>query len=274
MAVPPDRTSLRVVAWNMRGAIASSASWNYLLELKPDVALLQDVRAVPTDITDCFSSVGLKASWKDGNPQLFSTFVLVREGECLSDDLHGEAVWIDAELRFFAGNLISTRVQVGAMDVRVVSVYSPAWPIDPKRLAGFDTSGVKLELADGIWVADVLRAALPAQPDDAWIIGGDFNLSETFDWRAGPRGNREYLDLMTIKGYTECLRAKTGQVTPTFRNPRGGAVVHQIDHLFVSAFLSERLLTCTVGSAERVFEGNLSDHLPIIAEFDTQPLAA
>ena len=33
--------SFRVVSWNMRRAPQSSKAWEYLLELEPDIALLQ-----------------------------------------------------------------------------------------------------------------------------------------------------------------------------------------------------------------------------------------
>lgn len=72
---------------------------------------------------------------------------------------------------------------------------------------------------------------------------------------------------MTTSGYTECLRTAQGRLTPTFKNKVGGEVLHQIDHLFVSASLADGLLFCSVGSAQRVFGGGLSDHLPVIADF-------
>ena len=58
-----------------------------------------------------------------------------------------------------------------------------------------------------------------------------------------------------------------GCLVPTFRNPHGRKLVHQIDHLYVTAPLSDHLVSCEVGSQERVFGQALSDHLPIIAEF-------
>ncbi len=73
---------------------------------------------------------------------------------------------------------------------------------------------------------------------------------------------------MTTAGHTECLKAKTGTLVPGFQNRVGRAVIHQIDHLFVSTALTGNLLECEVGSKERVFGAdNLSDHLPIIAVF-------
>jgi exonuclease III len=72
---------------------------------------------------------------------------------------------------------------------------------------------------------------------------------------------------MIASGYTGCLRQATGQLTPTFRHSTG-SVRAQIDHLLTSATLTQRLRDCRVGSAKRVFDGGLSDHLPIIANFD------
>jgi endonuclease/exonuclease/phosphatase family metal-dependent hydrolase len=242
---PVDDMRFRVVAWNMRQAAASSRAWGYLHELDPDIALLQEVTAIPSGIADRFSVIARRASWRDGQPQRFSTAVVAAPGACTSDPLRHDTRWVNDELERFAGNLVSTRVQMGASELCVVSVHSPAWEICPERLAGIDTSAVKLIQSRG-----------------------DFNLSETFDaWPGGPRGNREYLDRMISSGYTECLRESTGQLTPTFRHS-GGSVRAQIDHIFVSSSLANSLVTCDVGPAERVFGGGLSDHLPIIANFD------
>jgi hypothetical protein len=123
--------------------------------------------------------------------------------------------------------------------LNVVGVYSPAWPVDRARLAGVDVDPIKLTLDPDVWVADLLWASLRSRdlnPQDLWVVAGDFNLSETFDdvWPGGPHGNREYLDRMRALVMTECLRKMKGQLTPTFKNHRGRKVIHQIDHLFVT----------------------------------------
>jgi len=101
------------------------------------------------------------------------------------------------------------------------------------------------------------------------VIAGHFNSSETFDHRReGDRGNREGLDKIASVGLVECLRHAKGSLTPTFRNPNGGAIAHQIDHLFVSSGMIRSLVRCETGPQERVFAHHLSDHLPIIADFE------
>jgi len=180
--------SFRLVSWNMRRAGPLSKAWVYLSELGPDIALLQEVTAIPVDIAARFSAIARLTSGPDGQQQHFSTVVLVGQGACAPDMLRSNAGWVDDELARFAGNLVATRVRLGGAELRVVSVHSPAWPIGRARLAGIDTSAVKLTQNPDVWLADVLWAALPPSAADAWIVGGDFNLSETFDaWPGGPR---------------------------------------------------------------------------------------
>lgn len=89
-----------------------------------------------------------------------------------------------------------------------------------------------------------------------WVVGGDLNSSETFD-SPRPRGNREILDRMQGLGLREGLRHAQGQLVPTLRNPRGGYVGHQMDHLFVSESLATQLVSCTTGDHARVFDASL-----------------
>ena len=68
--------------------------------------------------------------------------------------------------------------------------------MDVERLRGVDVEPVKLKLNPKVWMTDVLWAALlDRDTADAapWVVGGDFNASETFDimWRGGPRGSIE-----------------------------------------------------------------------------------
>ena len=262
----------RVLTWNCKRAVVKSGVWDYLLELSPDVALLQEVGAIPAKVLAEFECHQQPATGKTGRPQKFNTAVMVRGriGEPVS--LKGLSGWVDAELERFEGNLICRELfPRNGPPVRAVSVYSPAWPIDPKRLAGIDVTGVRLTSNRDLWLADILWASLrhhKLRPTDCWIVAGDFNLSETFDqasWSAG--GNREYLDRMAALGLTECLRKAKGGLTATFRNPVGGVIKHQIDHVFTTEALASRLVSCGTGLHERVFGAHLSDHLPVVAVF-------
>jgi exonuclease III len=264
--------TFRIITWNCRRAAADSALWDYFDELDPDVALLQEVMSVPPTVLTRYSCQMERAMGKAGAPQRFFTAILVKGQIDRQVPLVAQGDWVEAELRLFAGNLVARQVRPDyGPPMKVVSVYSPAWPVDRARLRGVDVTSVKLTLNRDVWLTDLLWASLghmKLDPHERWVIAGDFNLSETFDlWRGGPRGNREYLDRMEALGLQECLRTTKGMLTPTFRNPREGVFKHQIDHLFATAALSERLLRCDIGQPEVVFEQRLSDHLSIVADF-------
>ena len=260
----------------MRSATAKSHAWDYLRDLKPDLALLQDVVSIPDDFTLHFKCRFEKATGKTGSPQKFSTAILVRGVIERPIKLLSQWDWVDKELDRFSGNLVAGTVAVKnhQENLNVISVYSPAWPVDPKRLAGVNLS--ELSIVEGqyghdLWVTELLWATLQNKNFNEgipWVIAGDFNLSETFETKRpnGPHGCKEFLDRMGKLGLTECLRHSNKKIVPTLKHSRG-KVEDQLDHLFVSASLANRLADCVVGDGKIVFGQSLSDHLPIIADF-------
>jgi endonuclease/exonuclease/phosphatase family metal-dependent hydrolase len=264
---------MRICCWNVKRASDSSAAWQLLEEISPDVALLQEVTAVPKNISDKYTvAMHLAAGKKWGTSQRFYTAILVRGKIESPIPLSSRWDWVNGELDHFRGNLLAYQVNVLGQVFRVMSVYSPAWPVDPERLREFDVNPIKLKQNPNVWVTELLWAALldtcnSDQPP--WVVAGDLNSSETFDhmWGSGPRGNREILDRMNDLGLRECLRQSQSTLVPTFRNPSNGQIVHQLDHLFVSAKLATHLTSCKTGERDRVFGESLSDHLPIIADF-------
>jgi exodeoxyribonuclease-3 len=264
--------TLRVITWNCRRAKSNSAVWDYFSELAPDIALLQEVSGIPENVRSSFACYKIRAIGKSGLPQRFTTAILVKGKISDSLSLSASLDWVVKELSLFEGNLVAKQLKTdkGSL-LNVISVYSPAWPVNRSRLENIDTTGVRLVQNPDVWVADLLWASLNhIQPKatESWIIGGDFNLSETFDeWHGGPRGNKEYLDRMTALGFIESLRYSKGKLTPTFRNTGNGLVKHQMDHLFITQPLAQNLINCDVGNSDRVFGRGLSDHLPIFADF-------
>jgi len=66
---------MRVITWNVRGANKESEVWKLLLELEPDIALLQEVGSVSGHVLDVFDVLSRTAIYKTGAPQRFSTAV-------------------------------------------------------------------------------------------------------------------------------------------------------------------------------------------------------
>lgn len=269
-----DDRPMRVVSWNCQQKRIDSPLWDVLTDLDADVLLLQEVVSLPTPVSDHYAVVRGKATKKDGTEQRFSTMLLVRgQVERVREWKHPTA-WVASELTRYWGQMPCADVRLDSGErLTAVSVYSPAWPVDPARMASVQTAGVRLAQNPDVWVGDLLRAGLGSlrvNDSSSWLIGGDFNLSETFDsWPGGPRGNREYLDHMKELGLTECLRQAQGKLVPTYQNKGAGKpALHQIDHLFVTTPLADRLTSCDVLPEASVFGRGLSDHLPIVADFE------
>ena len=270
---------MRVISWNIKGANKENLVWKSFWDLKPDLALLQEVGSFPEEIRKTFAILSKAAVHETGRPQKFTTAVLVK-GEIIREFLlKSEYEWVNRELEFFKGNFIGCVVQPQNQGpINVVSVYSPAWPVDKNRLNEIDVSSVKLKSNPKVWPTEIIWSALKntITNNEKWIVGGDYNISETFDkeWqdehgmKFGIRssGNKEILDRMRQIGFTECLRKYNDKIVPTFKHSRG-EIAHQLDHLFVTNDLYSRLEMCSVGDQSIIFGNSLSDHLPIIADF-------
>jgi exonuclease III len=269
---------MRVVSWNVKGASKDNKVWDYLLALQPDVALLQEVGEISVEASREFNCLMRPATAKDGRKQRFHTGVVAKGKIVAEIGLLSDRAWVNEELELLSGNFVGCTVRLSdGTETHVVSVHSPHWPVDEARLVGIDIS--QLRTSDPkLWGTDLLWYALKAMATCSnWIVGGDFNSSETFDreWkeRNGVRGglsssgNAQMLRRMRGLGFTDCLRkSEHDPIIPTFRY-RDNTITHQIDHLFVSNNLMSGFGQCIAGDRETVFGGYLSDHLPIIADF-------
>lgn len=271
---------MRIITWNVHGANGDSPAWNHFHELDPDIALLQEVVEIPARIIRTYNILSKVAIYKTGKLQIFST-VIITKGILLNEiKLVSDYDWVNRELDFFKGNLIACSIQLpDQVPFNIISAYCPAWPVDKNRLAGIDVSAVKSKSNPDVWATEILWAALKKAelPNTIWIVGGDFNSSETFDkeWQIKngvkyglqSSGNKEILDRIEDLGLTECLRNfNRGEIIPTFKHSKG-EIAHQIDHLFTSNKLFSKIINCSVGDPTIVFD-KLSDHLPIIADFN------
>jgi len=175
---------MRVITWNIHGAKFESLVWEFLLEMNPDIILLQEVGSIPQKIESIYDIFSRAAINKTGKPQKFNTAVLTK-GKILREiPLSSEFEWVNRELDFIKGNLISCLIQLPNQEtMNAVSVYSPAWPVDKVRLSGIDVSQVKLKLNPEVWVTEIIWSALKTivSGKETWIVGGDYNSSETFD---------------------------------------------------------------------------------------------
>ncbi len=269
---------MRIITWNIRRATKDSPVWKLLLELQPDIALLQEVGNIPDKIEELFDVLSKPATYKTGKPQKFSTAVLVKGKIIKEINLLSEYEGVNNAIEFFKGNFIACVVELQNHEkFNVVSVYSPAWVVDKNMTGGQDISAVKLKENPRLWPTELLWSALKNSnlEDTPWIVGGDYNSSETFDkyykLKHGLKGglvtggNKEIRDRMYDLGFKECLLEGRGKLTPTYKHTNG-QIIHQLDHLYVTNKLCRQLLACDVGN-KKILDESISDHLPIMADF-------
>ena len=264
---------MKIVTWNMRRATQKSVAWDYLEQIDPDVAFLQEVNSVPESILSEYSVYSLPAISKSGKVQTFHTVILSKHPFVSDVELTSTIGWVNDARDFFKGNIIAKSIDVNNQKLNLVNANSPAWIVPDTFTTGIDVTGVKLEQNPHVWATEILWKCLLDHPlihSDAWIVGGDLNSSETFDylWGSSPRGNLEIIERMNALGLYDALRTRHGRLVPTHRNNRGGKVIHQLDHLYMSKHLLDAVNYCQTGSHEDVFDSKLSDHLPIICSID------
>ena len=152
---------MRIITWNIHGANEKSNVWNFLSGLDADIIILQEVVSMPQEIHEKYNVLSRVAIYKTGKPQRFSTAVITKGKITNEIILSSDYEWLNRELDFFKGNFIGCTVQFSNQEqLNVVSVYSPAWPVNKDRLQGIDVSQVKLKLNPDVWATEILWAAL------------------------------------------------------------------------------------------------------------------
>ena len=264
---------MKVCTWNVNKATKSREGvWQYLLNIDADIIFLQEVNSIPEVINSKYTILKRKAITKNDTPQNFSTAILVKGTIKEEIKLQSQHEWMNKELERFNGNLIAAKIILDSgFEANVISVYSPAWYITKDRYEDIDVNDVKLKSNPELWVTEILYSALLNEniKSNSWIVGGDLNSSLTFDNHSSKifHGNWEIQERMENVGFIECLNTFNNKLIPTFKNPKGGKVIHQIDHLFVTSNIYKNLSNCVVGNQNLIFNDSLSDHLPIIGDF-------
>ncbi|MDA0986740.1 MAG: hypothetical protein O3A55_03970 [Bacteroidetes bacterium] len=293
---------MRIITWNVKRANENSEVWELIQNYNPDIALLQEVVDLPKNKFKNFEIVSKYAINKSGNPQIFKTAILIKGKIIKEINFESENIWVNKALSFFKGNLVAYKIKLtNLQSFNIVSIYSPAWIVDINKINSLNDSNIKLEpnstpfkkfmfwYNDGskskinkiikLWMTDLIQFILEnyITKNNNWIIGGDYNSSETFDKEYkrqhniykgfGSSGNKQIREDMYEMGFKECLFEFNKKLVPTFININNKVHVHQLDHLYVSKNIYGNIKNCFVGDKSLIFRNHLSDHLPIIADF-------
>ena len=264
---------MKTLTWNVNRATESRASlWEVLRRENPDIAMLQEVNRMPDWVLSRYNCHARHPRYSSDGVAQFQTVVLSRWTLSSEPFLVSDLEWVNRIQTECCGSILECKVvREPGDELYVVSVHSPAFPVQNEFLTGVDISNIKLRNCPSVFFTEILWSLLrhtDIGSDTNWIVAGDFNCSEKLDI-PHDGGNREVMERLNAIGLRDCLGEFTGRPEPTFQNTNKD-VEHQLDYCYANGPMLARLRTARVLSKKEVFDRvpRLSDHLPILCEFE------
>lgn len=245
----PD--GLKVTTLNVNGLRSALRKGlrDWVQAAKPDVLLLQEVRADP--MPDALADLGYAGAWFPAQKPGYSGVALLAR-----HPLEDVRVGMPHDDMDREGRVVSAVVG----GVRFVSVYLPSGSSGPER-QGFKD---RVLLDYQAWVSALLAEGTPT------VIGGDYNIAhqniDLKNWRSNAKNSgflpheREWLSAHLQAGLVDCHRDCLGeQAEYTWWSNRGNAYANnvgwRIDYLLASGVNLRGVCV------DR--EARLSDHAPL-----------
>jgi len=257
---------MRVVSWNMGMARQShhrpglhDQAWHYLLGLGPDLAFVQE--ALPPSWVRSEGAL-IQGPFTQWGSAIFSPRYPI-ERFLLPDETPLRALG-----SYLALGLASLP---DGSDALVASVHAVDRKATKAQLGNLDPASVARTPRTHPWVSDVVFVGLDSLiRRRQFIVAGDWNTARRFGSRRSSRMAEAFFRRARGREWFECINEKSGQEMRTWF--RSGSQPSQIDHAFCNHALHEKLQGVRVGTdaAEHL---ELSDHAPLILDFDIAPIA-
>ena len=157
-----DIRRVKVLSWNVnRAGLARRLLWETIRREDPDIALLQEVGALPSWVSEHYACHLVTPRYFGGQDAPFSTGALSKWPVETSSFLSSEFDWVNTIHLERPGWIVECRVgpEMGN-PVHVVSVHSPAFPVPRRSLVGVDTSVIKLKNNRDVWFTEILLVPL------------------------------------------------------------------------------------------------------------------
>jgi exodeoxyribonuclease-3 len=269
---------MRIATWNVNSLNArlEKVSW-WLERAKPDVLLMQETKLTDDDApSEEFQRLGYSLA-HHGEGRWNGVAIASRVGiedvvTNFGAPLHPPTAAGEGDVEPLAeARMISAR----CAGVRVVSIYAPNG-----RTLDSPFYRAKLE-----WFGRLLTWCRESyQPTEALAIGGDYNVAPTDNdvWDATACHGGTHVSaaergaLAALEGWG--LRDAYRQLHPerhrfTWWDYRAGAfhknLGMRIDHFFVTASVSARLVACEIDREARKGKPTPSDHAPLVIDLDS-----
>jgi hypothetical protein len=258
---------MRVVAWNMQHKVAS---WASLAKLDAEIALLSEARVLK-GLESNFVG-GEETEGRDEYRRPWATAVVSPHALRAIEDARASRGGRAIKVPFESSRpgtwtaAVASVPEVG--EVTAISLYGL---MDEKSDASVHRS-----------LSELAPVFDDARYNELLLLGGDLNTWT--GWEAGSphlARDRVVLDRIRAYGLVDCLEAKrpSGRLegcpcslgegcthTRTRLDPRYPDVPYQMDYLFASPALAERLVSCEALGHDTW--PSPSDHFPIVATFE------
>ncbi len=256
---------MRVVTWNMgmAGRVPSRArvhdqAWHYLLGLGPDLALVQEALPPRWVRTEGTLVHGPFTQW--GSAIFSPRYPLERVSPPAG-----------SALRALGSYLAVARASLpDGSDALVASVHAVDRKATKEQLAGLP-SRIARTSAGHPWVSDVVFAGLEGLIGERpFLVAGDWNTARRFGRSQTSKQALEFFERARSHGWFECVDENPGvEMRTWFREDDEPS---QIDHAFSDRTLHQRFRGAWV-AAEAAEPLGLSDHAPLVLDFDVPPIA-
>jgi len=263
-----------VVTWNLAywtpGAFNSipnqQRQWRFLLDLDPDVMLVQECRLEDLAAVDGATPYRVIGA-RPGKWTACSAVVAKRDLDPVPAERPGP--WFE----FLSGYLALATIATDIGQLLVASVHTPAKVVTDPCLSDADHGALCRPGVGRAWHNDLAFAAIEELPKEAgFIVGGDWNTARLFDTvypegaEGSPMAGAAFFTRATEHGWVETMRQKWPEEIPTYL--KAGTAGYELDHLFTDAALAGRFEGCDVVSeVDGVPAADVSDHAPVVAEF-------
>ncbi len=255
---------MRIATWNVNGLRAAHRKGfeQHIGRVKPDVLLMQEVRALPEQLPESMRyPEGWCTIWHPAEKKGYSGTAIWVVGDELKEESRGIG---QSDLE---GRVVVARVG----PVRVVSVYLPSGSSGDARQA------IKDEWLPAFrdWAQPMLRSRVPT------ILGGDLNVAHTerdiFYAKSNQNTSgflpheRAWMGEMLDSGWRDIVREKYGDVDGPYSwwSNRGQARAKdrgwRIDYLLLNKAAHRALKDCHI---DRQSGLEVSDHAMVVADLD------
>ena len=245
---------MKIVSWNINGR---DKTLDFVLKnsLNADLYLLQEVK-VSNNLNEkniLFDQI----NQTDGEKRNFGNCIISFGPEINRTEINTK----------YKGSLIVSEIILADTKIAVINLY------------GILTAISKNQKTVAPNIHNMLSDLTPIflgwsdEKFKSFILAGDFNVDKRMDttegmyWRKGMRTSQIIFERIEDFLLEDCLIKKYPNFVRTFRNKSGrDKVPWQIDHMFASKDLYNKLQKIEV--LENTETSALSDHYPIIADFD------